>query len=296
MLTITCREALSMNFRSLFGFAAALAVVLCASFALAQDDLMVDQVDPAQEETAHVDDNSDCGSDCCEVCCDTGSFFFGAEATFFKYHDANGVEDGDLGGDDTEFDNDANLRLTAGYVGCDGLGARVRYWDYDEVAVAAGNDAIFVDTYTLDFEVFQTLDVGSCTCVEVSGGVRYNDFFFIREDGAADVTAFDGLGGIIGIKAHRDICGGFGVCAGLREVILADDMFQNGLDDETDVIRNVTEIALGVNYASCNWSIHAGYEWQIWSNYVESAGPFNLDREMSDIGFAGFVVGAEYAY
>jgi hypothetical protein len=218
------------------------------------------------------------------------------EATFFRYHDANGVEDGDAGGDDTEFDNDANLRLTAGYVGCDGLGARVRYWDYDEVAVAAGNDAIFVDTYTLDFEVFQTLDVGSCTCVEVSGGVRYNDFFFIREDGAADVTAFDGLGGIIGIKAHRDICGGFGVCAGLREVILADDMFQNGLDDETDVIRNVTEIALGVNYTSCNWSIHAGYEWQIWSNYVESAGPFNLDREMSDIGFVGFVVGAEYAY
>jgi hypothetical protein len=254
-------------------------------------------VDPMQADVAVDDVADDCGKGCCDVCCDQSSFIFGAEVTFFKFHEANGVNDADF--NDASFDRDANLRLTAGYVGCDGLGARVRYWEYDESALSVANNPIFVDTYTLDFEVFQQIELGSCTCVEVFGGLRYNEFDFFRDDGAIadDQHAFDGLGGIIGLEVHRDLCNGLGLYARLREVIMADDAnFFGAGGEENDTIRPVTEIALGVSYTSCNWSLRAGYEWQVWGNYVESAGATNLDFEATDIGFAGFVVGAQYAY
>jgi hypothetical protein len=251
----------------------------------AQDEMDVDAAQEPVVEEAY----SDCGKGCCEVCCDQSSIIFGAEATWFKFHQANGVED--AGADDASFDYELNPRITLGYVGCDGLGARARYWRYDENATSVDGDNVSVDTYNLDFEVFQVVELGSCTCLDISAGLRYNDFEHNRSDGN-QIDGFDGLGGMVALEAHRDLCNGFGGYARLREVIMMDDAIIDD-NEENDVTRPITEIAIGVRYTNCNWSLNAGYEWQNWGNYT---GDSNEDDLTNDIGFSGFVVGAQYSY
>ena len=270
-------------------FAAALsAMALMATSATAQDDM----VDPMQDAPADV------VMECC--CCDSGGWIFGAEATFFKFLDSNGVND--FGGfalaNRGRFDYEVNPRLTLGYAGCDGLGMRVRYWQYDENTLSNNGNVISVDTYTIDFEVFQCIDLGSCTSVEISGGIRYNEFDMFREGVVLDGNdSFQGFGGIVAIEANRQLNCNWSAYGRFRQVILSDDFFANqiGNDSEFDGIRDVTEVALGINYHGCRWTLNAGYEWHLWSNYTRGTSA-NLDIETSDVGFAGFVLGAELSY
>ena len=240
-------------------------------------------------------DDAGCVNEYCGDCCG-GNWFFTAEATFFKFHDSGGVEDADA--DDGEFDWDVAPRLTLGYVNCEGAGVRIRYWDFDEDTITTGGGLITVDTYSIDLEAFQVVDLGCSTSLEVSGGVRYNDFYHFIEDGVVgvDTITYDGWGGMIGIEARRDLGCGKVVYARLREIIMTGDAFFDGpAGTESDTIRPVTEIALGVAYRNCNWSFNAGFEWQNWGNY-SSDGSANVDQEASDVGFAGFVLGGEYSY
>ena len=268
--------------RTLFAAALAGTMMLAAvTSASAQDDM----VDPVQESVDSV------MLDCC--CCDQSRIYFGAEATFMKFFDSGGVED--FGGDDGRFDWEASPRFTLGWEGCDGLGTRVRYWKWDHTTLSVDDDPISVDTYTIDLEVYQRLEVGSCTNIEIMGGIRYNEFIMDRS--ALPTDRFRGFGGLIGIQADRQLTCNWSAYGRLREVILADDFFalEFGNSNENDGIRDVTEIALGVEYNNCNWSFHAGYEWHLWSNYTRGT-IANADLETSDIGFAGFVVGGELSY
>lgn len=282
-----------MKLRIFACLAAMLAVT--ASFAFAQDDMAPEptQVDPMQTEVS--DDTSvaaDYGKGCCDVCCDQSSFLFQAEATFFKFLDQNGVED--FNGNDGTFDYNASPRLTLGYVGCDGLGARLRYWEYDQSTRSVANQVIAVDTYYIDLEMFQAIELGSCTSVELSGGIRYNEFDMDRSGARRD--SFNGFGGMLAIEARRDIGCNLTAYGRFRQVLLSDDFFASGASqDENDAIRANQEISLGVMYTNCNWTINAGYEWQMWQNYTRGVA-LNIDEETDDVGFAGFVVGAGYSY
>lgn len=286
-----------MKLRSLFICAATLATMLAATAARAEDDMVIDamQVDPAQESLSDdysTDDNSKCGKGCCDCCCDQGGFVFLAEATFFKFYDSNGVED--FGGNDAEFDFEVNPRLTLGYVACDGLGARVRYWEFDEDTVSVANNNVAVNTYNIDLEAFQAVELNSCTSVEFMGGVRYNEFDMDRSGARRD--SFNGFGGMLGLEGRRDFGCGLSAYGRYRHVIFADDFFMSGTSqDENDGIKGQQEIALGVAYTNCNWTLTAGYEWQVWQNYTRGTAS-NIDEETSDVGFSGFVVGAGYAY
>lgn len=272
--------------RTLFAAVLAGTIALAAvTSASAQDDMM----DPA------MDAGADIGLDCC--CCNSGSWIFAAEATFFKFHHADGVQDGE--GEEANFDYEIDVpRLTVGYVGCDGMGARVRYWSYDENVDSENDEDVRVDTYYIDFEVFQTVELDCCTTLEASMGIRYNEFdYFADSDvGPALGENFDGFGGIVGIEVTRSVGCNWDVYARLREIIMTgDSIFQDAGDDEdrNDTIRPVTEIALGINYHSCNWSINAGYEWHNWANYA------NIEEAVEisgDVGFSGWVFGAELSY
>jgi hypothetical protein len=234
-----------------------------------------------------------CGEGCC---CDTGNWFVRAEATFFRFHESAGVEDGD--GDDASFDFNASPRVTLGYMNCSGMGARVRWWDYDHNTRSVDNDLVSVDTYNIDFELFQVFDMTSRTAVEISGGIRYNDFYHFYQDGIAGTNeehSFDGIGGMFGIEARASVFRNWSVYGRLRELIMMDDAVFDQSGRENDTTRLITEIALGIQYNRCNWSAHAGFEWQNWGNYT-SAGLLNLDDEAHDVGFGGFVVGGELHY
>lgn len=279
-----------MRLHSILAAAHTLGLVLAMAAGLNAQD-----TDEAMDMMAAEPVVQNAGKGCLDCCCDQSAWFFGAEATFFRFHEANGVQDAD--GDNVEFDFEASPRITLGYVSCDGWGARIRWWEYDHDAIAAGDDVVDVDTYNIDFEIFQEVCLNCCTSVEISAGIRYNEFQFLRENGsvATDLHDFSGVGGMFAIEGRRDLGCGLGVYARLREAIMTGDMVLDGRD-EVDVTRPITEIAFGVAYGSCNWNVHAGLEWQNWANYTEGPAFLNLDQEVNDIGFAGFVLGGELTY
>ena len=236
-----------------------------------------------------------CYSDCC---CAQNSLIFTVESTFFRFHDSAGVEDGD--GDDAEFDFDASPRVTLGYVGSNGRGARVRWWDYDHDTRSNDDDLVSVDTYNIDFEAFQVVNLPCRTTLDVSVGIRYNDFHHFYKDGLLRLNeqhSFDGIGGMFALAGRVDLSCNLSAYARFREVIMMDDgnFDKMGGKTENDTTRPVTELGFGLQYRNCNWVVHGGFEWQNWGNYT-SVGEKNLDGEAHDVGFAGFVVGAGLNY
>ena len=235
------------------------------------------------------------GAGCCDTCCSAKSgLIVTAETTFFRFHDAAGVEDGD--GQDAEFDFEASPRVTLGYVGCNGRGARVRWWDYDHDTRSKDDDLVSVDTYNVDFEVFQEVNLPCRTTLDVSVGIRYNDFTHFYKDGifaTNEEHSFDGIGGMFALAGRVDISCNWSAYARFREVIMMGDgdFDDAGGNIENDTTRPVTELGFGLQYRNCNWVVHGGFEWQNWGNYT-SAGILNADGEAHDVGFAGFVVGA----
>src|SRR5439155_19663299 len=110
-----------------------------------------------------------------------------AELMWFRYHRADGArvsnETARNGDDDVPFDFEITPRFSAGFVRGDGLGVRARYWRFDHTAIkGAGTgdqDALSVNTYTIDWEVFDTFTLNCNWDVEVAAGIRYCHF---RED------------------------------------------------------------------------------------------------------------------
>ena len=145
-------------------------------------------------------ESSCCESSCCDSCfsnccrgCGNG-LIFAAEATFFRFHEATGVEDGQ--GSDAEFDFEASPRITLGFVNCNGRGARLRWWDYDHDTQSDRHRDIEVDTYNIDLEVFQVIDLPCCVTLDLSAGIRYNEFYhFYESEGSNsnDEHAFSGI-------------------------------------------------------------------------------------------------------
>src|SRR5688572_26808240 len=144
----------------------------------------------------------------CDSTCGDGGFYGLAEVLFLKYHRADGVRAGSFNNlppattDDITFDYNATPRLTLGYVTDSGIGARVRYWEYDQAGTPvfpATGVTMGVDTYNIDFEAFERLQVSDCWAFELSGGLRYNQFDETMTDPipvGVRSNSFEGLGGI----------------------------------------------------------------------------------------------------
>src|SRR5688572_18662159 len=86
-----------------------------------------------------------CGDSCCDSCCGgcdpccrPGGVIGGAEISFLKFHESQGTRGKD--GTDLDPDYDPAYRLWVGYQGCDGLGWRVRYWEFDHTTAAPSGD------------------------------------------------------------------------------------------------------------------------------------------------------------
>lgn len=276
-----------------------------------------------------------CGS-CCESCC-TGSLFANVEATFFRYHRADGVRTGDAVNPNfiTEFGFELAPRVTVGYVGCDGLGVSLRWWDYNHnnPAANAANQGVGVDTYTIDFEVFENIQLSCATSMQVSFGIRYNDFeeTIVDTDTLRNIiTAWGGIGAVefrrqLGaglLSGCNDCCGGNNgaVYGRLRGGILMSDRQVNDLTSATfprvydmhDVVVGVAEIAFGYEVSQCLstgqvLTLRAGVEWQMWLDYVEGLDVVlpaaaaaqqasNAFEGPTSIGFGGFVVGAGLSF
>lgn len=267
---------------------------------------------------------SDCFDGICDMTCGQGRGFYGeAEALFFRYNRADGTRIGDAvsGNEDVDFDHEFAPRLTFGFVGRSGLGTRIRWFEFDETAAANdAGDFLGVDTYTVDIEAFERFSLNRCWDLELSGGVRYNEFDEVMFDasGGSETrrNSFTGWGGILGLTASRNVGDWGGVYGRVRQSVLRGDKLVENEDDDVDSVTlqdsifGVTELAMGWEYTretnrGSLLSLRAGYEWQLWQNYSSSfLGP---DRDPltaaglsgedifsgpADVGFDGFTLSA----
>ena len=263
-----------------------------------------------------------CGDCCYDNCCDPcaggagGIGFFGeAEVLFLRYHRADGVRVGsDVPGDNAEFDFDPAMRYTAGLIGPGGMGARIRYFDYDHTAASVNGGQIGVDLWNIDVEAFEAFALNDVWALEVSGGIRFTNF---REamldvvDTEARQIGVDAVGGIVGLEARRAT--GLGVLyARSRFAIIQGDkqLFNSATGVATqgvellDVTSSVLELAIGseLNYQLGNGAVlfgRSGREWQQY-NELSSAYDFVTSESFWDgdsaVGFGGFTFAAGVSY
>jgi hypothetical protein len=255
--------------------------------------------------------------DACDDCCGRWGLIGEAELLFFKYNRADGVRIGDGAGESGAFDYEAAYRLMGGVVGPGGLGARVRYFEFDNsVEIEDPGDGVFVDVYTIDFELFEAFEVSDCWSLEISGGIRYASFEEQMIDAAAgDFRQIDieGPGLITGLEARRWIFGNASFFARTRLAVIEDDKHVlntdgtvTGQDFELEsVTAGMIEIAVGLEarreLASGSMLFARGaLEYQNWWNFSNSfAGGVNgeaLFEGPSDVGFSGFTLSAGLAY
>ena len=237
----------------------------------------------------------DCtASSCCS--CDQSGVFFDTEVTFFRLHNNAGIHPSN------EFGFETSPRITVGYRSPDGLGTRIRWWEYDHQN-HSGRSPYAIDTYNVDVEVFEEISLGSCTSIELSAGIRYNEFDQFSDDDDPGIGpgfgwyAFDGFGAIVGIEARRSVSCNSAIYARLRQAVIMDDYDLSGSFNEGgrvlhDTVVGMTEIALGYETSLASsgcYSVNGrvGVEWQQWQNYLAG---------IWDAGFAGFTAGVSVDY
>ncbi len=212
---------------------------------------------------------------------------------------------------DLHFDYEATPRIWLGWQGERGLGFRARYWEFDQIefgaAAAGATDSIAYDTYVIDLEAIDTMQLNADWLVTLSAGFRYVDFTETRQlvDAAgvgltSHAFAGDSLGGTIGAEVRRPLWACLVGFASARGSILFGDQTELAgptpavaIDEETDNVYFISELALGMDWtrqmnSGGEFFVRAGYEVQFWDNFTGEPG---FDGGES-IGFEGFVLGA----
>jgi hypothetical protein len=236
------------------------------------------------------------------------------EALWFRYHRADGVRVGVAADEGVEFDFEITPRLTVGYAGKDGGGARLRWWQFDhrQDAFEAGGSAMRVNTDVFDFELFDTFCLNHNWNIEIGGGIRYCEFeeTMIDAGGVADVrfNYFTGFGVVANAELRRTIGRNGALFLRGRSAILMDDkdIFN---DDGAQQVRlldatvGMTELAIGYDYVlpmARGAFLFAGVqlEWQNWYNFSSSFEDTANTEDFggpSDVGFGGYGVRAGIA-
>ena len=172
------------------------------------------------------------GGGCCDDCSRAG-VVGGAEVLWLKAYDSNG--------DFNEFNFDEAFRFWIGYQSDDGLGIRLRYFEYEQTAV----NGEFIDIEYTDIEVFDSVQLGCNWDLYIGGGFRYLGY----EDndlnlGAGLNDSLWGVGPVLSAELYRHI----GDRAALYAIGRQSIIVGNGLDDglaTRDMTGSVTEIQLG---------------------------------------------------
>ena len=294
-------------------------VALAASPATAQDihftsnAELVSLLDQYETRLASLENNSTYGSvpGYGPDCRSTG-LSVEVEATLFRYYRADGVRTNSTLGSEMTFGLQAAPRVTVGYTAANGMGIRARWWEFSQVETGNAQDPadfIDVDTYTVDVEVFQDMILNDIIDMEISGGVRYNDFREALHDVSSGanrlhLNEFDGIGllGALEFRAHLYRHGsvfGRGRIAGVvGDRVAVDDITDLVLQNDT--IQGMYELALGYQYSRTLSSgavlfAEVAGELQHWQNFSSGFEDTNSSDDFggpADVGFAGIVFAA----
>jgi hypothetical protein len=175
--------------------------------------------------------NNGCGNDCCDDSCGCPGWVGGAEILWLKAFNS--------GGDFGDFNYNEGFRFWIGYQGPTGLGARIRYFDYQQAGTAAG---AVVDISSFDAEIYDKVQIGCNWDLYIGGGVRYLDYLTIDNNGNLDDIT--GVGPVVTAELYRYIGDRSALYAIGRQSIVAGDGNTNG-GAATDLTNFVTEMQLG---------------------------------------------------
>jgi len=261
-----------------------------------------------------------CSDTSCGTCGNEWMYFVDFEATYFRYHRADGVQLGNLAGNQdlgVEFDFEFSPRITAGFYGCDGFGVRARYWQFDHAQPAFNPNfgAIGVDTYNIDIEFVDLINLTCYTNIELFAGLRYNDFDENIVNELQNIVInvnSSAYGGLAGLQVNRTAKWGGSFFGRARAAVLMDDghVFDsaNGQSARLDTTQAMLEIASGFEFATCLgpavFKLTLAAEVQNWFNFSAnfdtgtgaSFDPFTDVDGPSDVGFGGLVVGVSLEY
>lgn len=174
-----------------------------------------------------------CG-DCCDDCCGCPGFVGGAEILWLKAFNSN-TQFGD-------FNYDEGFRWWIGYQGANGLGVRLRGFDYTQNA--ANGDV--VDIQTTDFEIYDSFQLGCNWDVVVGGGLRYTDNRQVYDFLGVETQIF-GTGPVVTAELYRHISDRAALFAIVHESIVAGDanVVGGNVPGATDDTMFISEIQLG---------------------------------------------------
>ncbi len=189
-----------------------------------------------------------------------------SEILFLRLHTAHGASQDDI------FGFDPASRHSLSYLGCNNLGTRITFFQYDHGATftaPGGLRAISLEMKNTDVEIFKRVNLTNLTAVEFGGGLRYSDNEVISPVSAPTRSApndFTGLGGLLQLRATAKVgIGGEFYARGLIAILGGNGEHLGGAipgRQRFDEGRSHTEIAFGYqqtfNFAKMSVTPHAG--------------------------------------
>ena len=232
-----------------------------------------------------------CGcATCCKTsCCASPAWFVGYELTVLQaYVSEYGAG---LAAGVPAFNNEYGFghRLTAGYDGGSGMGARARYWFYnhghDVVPAAVGSLGIDMDVFDVEVTLYEQLRNWN---LMITGGARYGR----AEFGGApffptlQTAYFEGVGPTASLETTREFGDrGLYFIGNARASILFGDIHITGLpqfeDDTTTILESQLGVGMKRELGRATLNLRTVWETQVWLNntFTTLIG--------SDLGFGG---------
>lgn len=198
------------------------------------------------------------GCGCCDDCCRSG-FIAAGEVAWLKAFNS----DNDFG----DFNYREAYRFWVGYQRADGLGVRLRYFDYFQ---RTDNTGDVLDIYTLDLEAYDRVDLGCYWTLLIGGGFRVLGYQESDAGGLND--ALWGVGPVVTAELYRYLNDNLALYAIGRQSIIVGSGFNGGnTQDDTGAI---SELQLGVQ-AQRDWGnslvfARAGWETQAYFDIHDS--------------------------
>ena len=132
-------------------------------------------------------------------------------------------------------------RIALGYTRSDGLGIRLRWFEYSDVYPEPGGDLAEIDFTYLDFEITDRFDLSQWDGI-LSAGIRVAEFDEVHD---LDVEAnFDGAGLLLGVEMNRQITCNWSLFLLGRESLV----YGSEYDDDGYMLMSITELQLGAEY------------------------------------------------
>ena len=286
--------------------ASSAAVLFCSGTASAQNsdyidtDSLIQRVAFLEEQVSYAEPcgrsctgcgDTCCSDSCCRSSCAAGRVIFQADLLFFRFFEADGVDENPDNGTD-RFDFEASPRITLGYKNAKGLSTRLRYFGYNHSNNIDNQGNFEIDTYNIDFELAQELKVGRLTRMEFNMGCRFNSYEHTEYGNTEIDQEFEGIGLTFGTELKRDLGPGALYGRGRYAILVGE-----GRDHEDGSYfgdQVLGQLELGVGYevvrcmsSGCVLSLRAGIEMQQWLGYED---------EEEDVGFGGFLCSAGVSY